>query len=110
MLSKATTIAAALFMVTSLTLSIMATRGEGYAGSVKKIVPAAGQKGPAPAPAPTPGTVPITVQQGVDGGTPDRRNRALTVAAASEPAAEEVDVESRVCPPAEVAELADALA
>ena len=33
-LSKATTIAAALFMLTSLTLAIMATRGAGSSGSV----------------------------------------------------------------------------
>src|ERR1700693_1765590 len=64
-LSKATTIAAALFMVTSLTLSIMATRaGRGQAPTildkVKKAPPAS-----APAqtgqPAAAPGSVPITV-------------------------------------------------
>ena len=71
-LSRATTVSAVVFMLTSLTLSILATRGgSGTPDLLKKTIPAAGQKGPAPAPAPTPGsTVPITVQQGVDGGAP----------------------------------------
>ena len=60
-LSKATTIAAALFMMTSLSLAIMATRGAASSGSVlerqkapAKTAPAQpGSKGPAtPAPAP----------------------------------------------------------
>jgi preprotein translocase subunit SecG len=54
-LSKATTIAAALFMVTSLSLSILATRGAGKSGSVLeragKAAPQQQQKGGAPAPA-----------------------------------------------------------
>ena len=53
-LSKATTIAAGLFMVTSLSLSIVATRGAGSSGSVLERAgkPAATQqKGAAPAPA-----------------------------------------------------------
>jgi len=69
-LSKATTIAAALFMITSLTLSIMATRA-GRGGSptildkVKKAPPASApvQTGQPP----TPGQVPITVTPSVDG-------------------------------------------
>lgn len=66
-LSKATTVAAAVFMVTSLTLAIMATRSAGGAsGSVleKQKAPA---KAPAAAPAPTPAgqsTVPIPVPSG----------------------------------------------
>ena len=71
-LSKATTISAVLFMLTSLTLSIMATRaGSSTPSILKKTIPAAGQKAPAPAQsqAPAPGgTVPITVQGGPVGG------------------------------------------
>jgi preprotein translocase subunit SecG len=76
-LSKATTIAATLFMLTSLTLSILATRtGAGGAtptilDKAKKAAPASTQKAPAKqtAPAqPAPGqTVPITVTPQVDG-------------------------------------------
>jgi preprotein translocase subunit SecG len=52
-LSKATTIAAALFMVTSMTLSILASRGAGVSKSVlDRDKPAAAQQAPAqPAPA-----------------------------------------------------------
>jgi len=71
-LSKATTISAILFMLTSLTLSILATRGgSGTPDLLKKTIPITGQKGPLPGQtqAPAPGTsVPITVQTGVDGG------------------------------------------
>jgi preprotein translocase subunit SecG len=72
-LSKATTISAVLFMLTSLTLSILATRGGSATPDLlKKTLPAAGQKGPVPAqsqaPAQPRGTVPITVQTGVEGG------------------------------------------
>ena len=60
-LSKATTISAAIFMCTSLALSIMATRNMGAGGQstvldkgVKQTAPAVpGQKTQAPAPAPT---------------------------------------------------------
>jgi preprotein translocase subunit SecG len=72
-LSKATTISAVLFMLTSLTLSILATRGGSTTPDLlKKAIPAAGQTAPAPAQSQTPaqpaGTVPITVQGGVQGG------------------------------------------
>src|SRR5882724_1412058 len=67
-LSKATTIAAALFMVTSLTLSIMATKAGKAGGGATTILDKAKKtatpaKGGAPAPAvPQPGqTVPIQV-------------------------------------------------
>jgi preprotein translocase subunit SecG len=73
-LSKATTIAAALFMVTSLTLSIMATRaGRAAPGLFEKASrPAAGQQSQKSTTAPqpqgqTPVTVPIQVQKSVDG-------------------------------------------
>ena len=59
-LSKATTIAAALFMVTSLSLDILATRNAASSGSVLerqkapvKTAPAQPGKAPAPAPSPT---------------------------------------------------------
>ena len=65
-LSKATTIAAALFMVTSLTLAIMATRSAGgSSGSVLEK-----QKVPTKAPAATPATGQSTVPVPVPSGTP----------------------------------------
>jgi preprotein translocase subunit SecG len=66
-LSRATTIAAALFMVTSLSLSIMATRsGRGSSGTLlDKARPAATKSLPA---TPQPGqTTPLGIQTGVDG-------------------------------------------
>jgi preprotein translocase subunit SecG len=69
-LSKATTIAAGLFMVTSLTLAIMATRNAGTGSSVLERQKRAVQKNAAPAttpaapaaatPAPAPGVTPVT--------------------------------------------------
>ncbi len=84
MLSKATTISAIVFMLTSLTLSILATRAGGSATPdlLKKAIPVTGQKGPAPAPA-TGGTVPITVQTGVEGG---KQNAPQTVPVPVNPA------------------------
>ena len=79
-LSKATTIAAALFMVTSLTLSILSTRaGKGSPAIFQKTVPVTQQKGNA-----APGTVPITATPIVGGkaGTP----RTLNVPINPEPA------------------------
>jgi len=69
-LSKATTISAIAFMFTSMTLSIMATRGGSATPDIiKKAIPASGKAAPAPVPAPaTGGTVPITVQGGPIGG------------------------------------------
>ena len=75
-LSKATTIAAGLFMLTSLSLSIMATRGGNAAPTLfdkanKKGAPAAAQKGPAQASpvqnTPTGQTIPLQVTPSVDG-------------------------------------------
>src|ERR1700733_5308783 len=72
-LSKATTIAAALFMVTSLSLSIMATRGSKSAPSLldKATKPASAQRA---AQVPVGGTVPITATPIVGGkqGTPQQ--------------------------------------
>ena len=85
-LSKATTISAVLFMLTSLTLSILATRGGSATPDlIKKTIPAAGQKGPIPGPSPAvPGTsVPITVQTGIDGG---QQNAPQTVPVPVQPA------------------------
>jgi preprotein translocase subunit SecG len=62
-LSKATTIAAALFMVTSLTLSIMSTRaGKASPAIFQKVVPLTQQKGGA-----APSTIPMTVTPSVGG-------------------------------------------
>jgi preprotein translocase subunit SecG len=72
-LSRLTTIAAALFMVTSLSLSILATRG-GKGGSStildKAAKPVPAQKGTPPAPGqqvPVGGSIPIQVKPEVDG-------------------------------------------
>jgi len=68
-LSKATAIAAGLFMLTSLTLSLMSTRSGRSAPSIldkaKKASAPAQQKG---APGGVPPTVPITVQTDTGGG------------------------------------------
>src|SRR5579872_5174955 len=67
-LSKATTIAAAVFMVTSLSLSIMATRGSKSAPSIlDKVTKPASQQKAAPTPVAPGGTVPITVTPTQDG-------------------------------------------
>jgi preprotein translocase subunit SecG len=73
-LSKATTIAAAAFMLTSLTLSIMATRAgrsaPGLLDKASKPVPAQSQKSSTPLQQPTgpaPLTVPLEVKTSVDG-------------------------------------------
>ncbi len=65
-LSKATTIAAALFMITSLSLSIMATRSGGAVPAIfeKKSTP---QKPASNAPPPVGATVPIQVTPSVNG-------------------------------------------
>jgi preprotein translocase subunit SecG len=65
-LSKATTIAATLFMVTSLTLSIMATRTGGAVPAIfeKKATP---QKNSGQQPPPVGSTVPIQVTPSVNG-------------------------------------------
>ncbi len=69
-LSKATTIAAIVFMITSLSLSIIATRGgKGGASSVldkAKTAPAQQQKGATPQPG---STVPLTVTPVAPDGT-----------------------------------------
>jgi len=61
-LSKATTVAAVLFMVTSLTLAIMATRSSGVGTTVlEEHTPQTQQSAPAPAkPAPAQGQQPAT--------------------------------------------------
>src|SRR5438874_11195817 len=65
-LSRATTIAAALFMITSLALSIYATRGGGATPSILDRVskPSTTTQPPQPG-GPQPGTVPITVTPSV---------------------------------------------
>ena len=77
-LSKATTIAAAVFMMTSLTLSIMATRGIGGSATpapsiLDKVTLPAGQQ---TAPVPAGGTVPLTMtpQMGDVKGAPQTVN------------------------------------
>jgi preprotein translocase subunit SecG len=72
LLSKATTISAVLFMVTSLSLSIMATRSAGLGTSVLETSPKTSVPKKAPAPIPIPGqqtppgavTVPLPMPAG----------------------------------------------
>jgi preprotein translocase subunit SecG len=67
-LSKATTIAAALFMITSLSLSIMATRGGAAVPAIFEKKPAAQPKNnQGGAPPPVGATVPIQVTPQVNG-------------------------------------------
>jgi preprotein translocase subunit SecG len=66
-LSKATTIAAGLFMVTSLTLAIMSTRSSGTGKSIVETQGSQAQQPPAqtaPAPAPVPAAPPAGAQPG----------------------------------------------
>jgi preprotein translocase subunit SecG len=58
LLSKATTISAVLFMVTSLSLSILATRSAGLATSVLETAPKTSVPKTAPAPVQVPVTIP----------------------------------------------------
>jgi preprotein translocase subunit SecG len=58
LLSKATTLAAAIFMITSLTLAILATRGAASSGSVLERQKAPAKSAPASGPAKT--GVPVT--------------------------------------------------
>jgi preprotein translocase subunit SecG len=84
-LSKATTIAAALFMVTSMTLSILSTRsGKASPAIFQKVVPVTQQKGGA---APAAGTVPITATPIVGGkpGKPQQINVPIQQAPAPAP-------------------------
>ena len=72
-LSKATTIAAALFMISSLSLAIMASRGSGSASSVtERAKPAASRPAtPAPAPGQQPPAQPtVKVTPMTQGGAP----------------------------------------
>ena len=55
LLSKATTVSAVLFMVTSLSLSIIASRGAGVASTVLESSPASAPAKSKPAPAPSSG-------------------------------------------------------
>src|SRR5713101_4239846 len=63
LLSKATTLAAAIFMVTSLTLAILATRGSASSGSILERQKAPAKTAPAKttAPATPQGQIPITL-------------------------------------------------
>jgi preprotein translocase subunit SecG len=77
LLSKATTISAVLFMVTSLSLSILATRNAGLGTSVLDVTPQRTTAAPKTAtPAPTPGqSVPVQVPiKASPGASPDQIN------------------------------------
>jgi preprotein translocase subunit SecG len=68
LLSKATTISAVLFMFTSMSLSIMATRNSGLGTTVLESAPVKTAPKKAPAPAPAKSSVPISVTP--EGGKP----------------------------------------
>ena len=78
LLSKATTISAVLFMITSLSLSILATRSAGLGTSVLETSPRTSVPKKAPAPIPIPGqqspaggvTVPLPMPTGAQQTTP----------------------------------------
>ena len=73
LLSKATTISAVLFMVTSLSLSIMATRNAGLGTTVLEGAPAKPAPKPVPPPStPRPSSIPITITP--EGGKPTTVN------------------------------------
>src|SRR3982751_5247686 len=66
LLSKATTVSAILFMITSLSLSILATRNAGLGTSVLESAPkstTAPKTAPVPAPVPVPGVPPAPAGQ-----------------------------------------------
>jgi preprotein translocase subunit SecG len=63
-LSKATTIAAAVFMVTSLTLAILATRGATSSGSILEKQKAPAKSAPAQPGSKPPGPITVTPQGG----------------------------------------------
>ena len=84
-LSKATTLAAGLFMVTSMTLAILATRGAAVGSSVLEKQPAKAQKtaptpakAPAPGPAPAGSTAPVPVTVGSGPVAPGQPSVTLT--------------------------------
>ena len=100
LLSKATTISAALFMITSLSLSILATRNAGLGATVLEGAPVTG--------APAKGA-PVTVRRRAAG------ERDMTMPPVRSPACRPAKAGRCQCPRsrprnAEVAELADALA
>jgi preprotein translocase subunit SecG len=78
LLSKATTISAVLFMITSLSLSILATRSAGLGTSVLETSPRTSVPKKAPAPIPIPGqqspagavTMPLPMPAGAQQTTP----------------------------------------
>ena len=88
LLSKATTISAVLFMITSLTLSIMATRNAGLGTTVleeRTTKPVPAKTAPAPAaPAKQPTSVPITVTP--EGGKPQQVQVPVLPAPPGQPA------------------------
>jgi preprotein translocase subunit SecG len=66
LLSKATTVSAIVFMLTSISLSILATRGSGASPTPtlqRHGAPASAPKSAAPAPAPAPATTPAAPAQ-----------------------------------------------
>jgi preprotein translocase subunit SecG len=82
-LSKATTLAAGVFMVTSMTLAILATRGAAVGSSVLEKQPAKAQKtaptpAKAPGPAPVGSTAPVPVKVGSGPVAPGQPSVTLT--------------------------------
>jgi preprotein translocase subunit SecG len=80
LLSKATTLSAVLFMVTSLSLSIMATRSAGLGSSVLETAPA-----PAPAQSSMPVPIQLPAQRTAPQGEPNVHTIPLPAPAAPAP-------------------------
>jgi preprotein translocase subunit SecG len=78
-LSKATTIAAAMFMVTSLSLAIMASRGTGGASSVTERSRGTAAKPVTTAPAPAQGQPSVTVTPMNSGGRPAGASKTMPI-------------------------------
>ena len=78
-LSKATTIAAAMFMVTSLSLAIMASRGTGGACSVTERSRGTAAKPVTTAPAPAQGQPSVTVTPMNSGGRPAGASKTMPI-------------------------------
>jgi preprotein translocase subunit SecG len=92
-LSKATTIAAGLFMVTSLSLSIMATRTGTSGSTVLEKTPVSAPAKKAEQPPATPGSVPIQVNTGGE-------TKTINVPAVPQPAPQSAPAQPQAPAPA----------
>jgi preprotein translocase subunit SecG len=90
LLSKATTVSAVLFMITSLSLSILATRNAGLGATVLEGAPAKSAPAPAksaPVPIPVPGQAPAAPVQTIPPSAPPANQSQPSTPAPPAPAA-----------------------